>query len=53
VMKVSQTQNRWIPTHVIFKDELKSGKGTEFFLESIELNANIPEYIFTKASLRK
>jgi outer membrane lipoprotein-sorting protein len=53
VMKVSRTQNRWIPTHVIFKDELKSGKGTEFFLESIELNANIPEHIFTKASLRK
>jgi len=53
VMKVSLTQNRWVPTHVIFKDELKSGKGTEFFLESIELNADIPEYIFTKASLRK
>jgi len=53
VMKVSRTQNRWIPTHVVFKDELKSGKGTEFFLESIELNADIPEHIFTKASLRK
>jgi outer membrane lipoprotein-sorting protein len=53
VMKVSRTQNRWIPMHVVFKDELKSGKGTEFFLESIELNANIPEHIFTKASLRK
>jgi outer membrane lipoprotein-sorting protein len=53
VREVSRTQNRWIPTHVVFKDELKSGKGTEFFLESIELNADIPEYIFTKASLRK
>jgi len=53
VLKVSRIQNRWIPTHVVFKDELKSGKGTEFFLESIELNANIPEHIFTKASLRK
>ncbi len=53
VMKVSRIQNRWIPTQVVFKDELKSGKGTEFFLESIELNADIPEHIFTKASLRK
>jgi len=53
VMKVSRIKNRWIPTQVVFKDELKSGKGTEFFLESIELNANIPEHIFTKASLRK
>jgi hypothetical protein len=33
--------------------KLKSGKGTEFILESIELNADIPEHIFTKASLRK
>jgi len=53
VIKVSRIQNRWIPMQVVFKDELKSGKGTEFFLESIELNANIPEHIFTKASLRK
>jgi len=53
VREVSRTQNRWIPTHVVFKDELKSGKGTEFFLESIELNAEIPEHVFTKASLRK
>ena len=53
VMKASRTQNRWIPMHIVFKDELKSGKGTEFFLESIELNASIPEHIFTKASLRK
>jgi len=53
VVDVSRIQNRWIPTHVIFKDELKSGKGTEFFLESIELNADIPEHVFTKASLRK
>ena len=53
VVEVNRTQNRWIPTHVVFKDELKSGKGTEFFLESIELNADIPEHVFTKASLRK
>jgi len=53
VKKVSWSQNRWIPMHIIFKDELKNGKGTEFFLESIELNADISEYVFTKASLRK
>lgn len=53
VKKVSRIQNRWIPTHIIFKDVLKKGKGTEFILESIEFNAVIPEYMFTKASLRK
>jgi len=53
VKKLDRIQDRWIPTHIIFKDELKSGKGTEFFIESIELNADIPEPVFTKAALRK
>lgn len=53
VKKVTRIEDRWVPSHVIFKDVLKSGKGTEFVLESIEFNADIPEYIFTKASLRK
>lgn len=49
---IKRIQNRWIPIHMVFKDALKSGKGTEFILESIEFNASIPEHIFTKASLR-
>lgn len=49
---VKRIQNRWIPTHMVFKDVLKGGKGTEFILESIEFNAKIPEHVFTKASLR-
>jgi len=52
VKEVRQIQNRWIPSHMVFKDALKSGKGTEYFIESIEFNANIPESLFTKASLR-
>ena len=53
VKEISRIQNRWIPTRMVFKDVLKSGKGTEFILESIEFNADIPEHVFTKASLRK
>lgn len=53
VKEVSRIQNRWVPTRMVFKDVLKSGKGTEFILESIEFNADIPEHVFTKASLRK
>lgn len=52
VKEVRQIQNRWVPVHMVFKDALKSGKGTEFFIESIEFNADIPEALFTKASLR-
>jgi hypothetical protein len=32
---------------------LKDGKGTEFIIEEIEFNVPIPEYIFSKASLKK
>jgi outer membrane lipoprotein-sorting protein len=53
VKNVSRIENRWIPDKVIFKDALKTGKGTEFIIDSIEFNANIPDYIFSKASLRK
>ena len=53
VKEVRRIQNRWIPSHMVFKDALKSGKGTEYFIESIEFNADIPEALFTKASLRK
>jgi outer membrane lipoprotein-sorting protein len=53
IKNVSRIENRWIPDKVIFKDALKTGKGTEFIIDSIEFNADIPDYVFSKASLRK
>jgi hypothetical protein len=32
---------------------LKDGEGTEFIIEKIEFNIEIPEYIFSKASLKQ
>jgi len=52
IKEVQRIQNRWVPVHMVFKDALKSGKGTEYYIESIEFNADIPEALFTKASLR-
>jgi outer membrane lipoprotein-sorting protein len=52
VKEVRRIQNRWIPSHMVFKDALKSGEGTEYKIDSIEFNADIPEALFTKASLR-
>lgn len=43
---------RWYPGKIVFRDMLKTGEGTEFIIESIEFNADIPEHLFTKASLR-
>ena len=53
VKNIVQKSGRWIPDKIIFKDVLKEGRGTEFILESIQFNAEIPDHIFTKASLRK
>jgi outer membrane lipoprotein-sorting protein len=52
VKAVERQGGRWVPTRVVFKDALKEGEGTEFALESIEFDADIPGHVFTKASLR-
>ncbi len=51
--EITQIQGRWFPTTVIYKDMLKEGEGTEFKITSIKFNQQIPEYIFTKAALKK
>ena len=50
---VIQIQNRWFPRKILFKDVLKEGEGTEFIIEDIQFNAEIPDYILSKASLKK
>ncbi len=52
VKSVERQGGRWVPTRIVFKDALKEGAGTEFVIESIEFNAQIPDAVFTKASLR-
>ena len=32
---------------------LSRGKGTEYFIESIDFDVNIPDYRFTKAALQR
>jgi outer membrane lipoprotein-sorting protein len=50
---IVQIQGRWYPKKILFKDVLKEGEGTEFQIIDIEFNVKIPEYIFSKASLKK
>ena len=50
---VIQIQGRWFPKKILFKDVLKEGDGTEFLIEDINFNVAIPDYIFSKASLKK
>jgi outer membrane lipoprotein-sorting protein len=53
LFNVKLIQGRWYPTKIVFKDMLKSGEGTEFIIEEVVFNTDIPEYIFSKASLKK
>jgi outer membrane lipoprotein-sorting protein len=50
---IQQLQGRWFPKKMLFKDVLKEGAGTEFQITEITFNSPIPEYIFSKASLKK
>ncbi len=49
---VKRVQERWYPSKVVYKDMLKDGKGTEFVTTSIKFDQQIPDHIFSKASLR-
>jgi outer membrane lipoprotein-sorting protein len=50
---VAEIENRWYPKHMLFKDMLKEGAGTEFIIEDIEFDVDIPDYRFSKAALRR
>jgi outer membrane lipoprotein-sorting protein len=50
---IQKMQGRWFPKRIIFKDMLKKGGGTEFVIEAIQFDVDIPEHIFSKASLKK
>lgn len=50
---IRQIDGRWFPFSMNFKDMLKQGDGTEFSISSIKFDQNIPDHIFSKASLRR
>ena len=51
---IKKIQGRWFPGKFIYKDELKrNSKGTEWIIDNIEFNVNIPSSRFSKALLRK
>ncbi len=50
---VKQVQGRWFPMTVNYKDVLKEGDGTDFRITSVKFDQVIPDYIFTKAALKK
>jgi negative regulator of sigma E activity len=53
ILEFFQAADRWYPKKMIFKDALSSGKGTEYLIDSIDFDVEIPEHLLTKAALRK
>lgn len=50
---IQKAGDRWFPMRMRFKDILKTGGGTEFIITSIQFDQDIPEYIFSKAALKR
>ena len=51
---IKKIQGRWFPSRYLFKDELKrNSKGTEWHIDDIQFDIDIPKSRFSKALLRK
>jgi len=53
IREAMQVGQRWYMKRAVFKDMLSSGEGTEYIIEEIEFDVEIPDHVFTRASLRK
>lgn len=53
IRDIKMIDGRWYPVNMHFKDVLKSGEGTEFIMDSIIFNPDIPESTFSKQNLKK
>ena len=52
--EIEKIQGRWFPSKFIYKDELKrNSKGTEWIIDEIKFDTDIPKSRFSKALLRK
>lgn len=49
---IKKVGNRWYPGKIVFKDMLKKGDGTEFIVDEIRFDVEIPAHLLSKAALR-
>lgn len=50
--EIKRMGSRWYPGKITFKDVLKKGAGTEFIVDEIRFNVDIPAHLLSKAALR-
>ncbi|MEA3287994.1 MAG: outer membrane lipoprotein-sorting protein [Candidatus Marinimicrobia bacterium] len=53
IREVMKIGDRWYPKEMYFKDVLAKGQGTRYIVDDIKFGVDIPDFIFTKASLRE
>lgn len=53
VASVREIAGRWVAERVRFQDVLREGRGTEFVLDGIAFDVEIPPELFSKAALRR
>ena len=52
LLDIKRVSNRWYPGKIVFKDMLKKGSGTEFIVDEISFNVEVPDHLLSKAALR-
>jgi outer membrane lipoprotein-sorting protein len=53
ITDVFRVDGRWYPKRMVFKDMLQRGEGTEYIIDSIDFDVDIPDYMLSKAALRE
>lgn len=53
VVEVGRMHGRWVAERALFRDALKKDGGTEFVVGAVEFDAEIPDHMFSQASLRR
>ncbi|MGP3778304.1 outer membrane lipoprotein-sorting protein [Halanaerobium saccharolyticum] len=52
VLEVEEIEGRWYPVHMVMENKLRRDTSTEFIVNEIEFNPELPENIFTLERLR-
>ena len=52
VLEVEEIEGRWYPTRIIMENKLRQNTSTEFIVNEIQFNPDLPEDIFTLERLR-
>ncbi len=50
---IQKVEGRWFPMKMNYKDVLKDGDGTDWIVNSIQFDKDIPDITFSKASLKQ